>query len=336
MKASPDTMEVVMDTTTRLLPQSRARYEVLDGLRGIAAMLVVCFHLLEAHAENHFSQMLNHAYLAVDFFFVLSGFVIGYAYDARWGEGGLSTWGFVRRRLIRLQPMIAFGTLLGLAVFPFTVMAEGWEGRASVGAVMLCALLGALMIPVTPSHDVRGWEENYPLNGSQWSLFFEYAANLLYVFVLRFLPTRWLALATLAAAMLSVGYVFSSSGGDYHGGWAFTPAGLETGFSRVLYTFMVGLLLSRLPWRLRVPGPSSPVACCWLVFWRCPVWVRRRCSGPTPCMRPPACCSFFRSSSSWARRKRPPRGRRAGRSAASAGVSPTRSTSCSSRLPFAT
>ncbi len=76
--------------------------------------------------------------------------------------------------------MIVFGSLLGLAVVPATFMAEGWEGPASCGAVLLCALLGALMIPITPALDVRGWDENYPLNGSQWSLFFEYCANLLY------------------------------------------------------------------------------------------------------------------------------------------------------------
>ncbi len=204
-----------MDTPLRTLPQKRARYEVLDGLRGIAAILVVCFHLFEAHATSHFAQMINHACLAVDFFFVLSGFVIGYAYDGRWATGELGSWGFIRRRLIRLQPMIVLGTLLGLAVFPFTFMAEGWEGQASLGAVLLCSLLGALMIPITPALDVRGWDENYPLNGSQWSLFFEYAANLLYVLVLRFLPTRWLALATLAAGALSAWYVFTSSGGDY-------------------------------------------------------------------------------------------------------------------------
>ncbi len=213
-----------MDTSLRSPLHSRARYEVLDGLRGIAAILVVCFHLLEAHATNHFTQIINHGYLAVDFFFVLSGFVIGYAYDDRWTKRELGTWGFIRRRLIRLQPMIVFGTLLGLIVFPFTLGAEGRIENASLTAVLLCAVLGALMIPVTPSVEVRGWEENYPLNGSQWSLFFEYAANLLYVFVFRFLPTRWLALTTSVAGALSAWYVFTASGGSYNGGWAFTPA----------------------------------------------------------------------------------------------------------------
>ncbi len=249
-------MPGAMDTPSSPAPlQPRARYEVLDGLRGIAAILVVCFHLFEGHAENHFSQLLNHAYLAVDFFFVLSGFVIGYAYDGRWGKGTMSTWGFIRRRLIRLQPMIVFGSLLGLLLFPATFMAEGWEGQASLGAVLLCTLLGALMIPITPALDVRGWDENYPLNGSQWSLFFEYAANLLYSLVFRFLSTRWLACATAVAAGVSLLYVFRAPSGDYHGGWAFTLTGLETGFARVLYTFMVGLLLSRLRWTLRVKKP---------------------------------------------------------------------------------
>ena len=65
---------------------SKPHYDILDGLRGVAALLVVVFHLCEAHATSHFDQLLNHGYLAVDFFFALSGFVIGYAYDDRWGR----------------------------------------------------------------------------------------------------------------------------------------------------------------------------------------------------------------------------------------------------------
>ncbi|EOR95194.1 acyltransferase 3 [Arcticibacter svalbardensis MN12-7] len=54
----------------------------MDGLRGVAALVVVAFHCFEAYADgNRFNQILNHGYLAVDFFFLLSGFVVAYAYD---------------------------------------------------------------------------------------------------------------------------------------------------------------------------------------------------------------------------------------------------------------
>lgn len=63
---------------------SKPHYEILDGLRGVAAMLVVSYHLFETYYHGAPNQPINHGYLAVDFFFVLSGFVIGYAYDDRW------------------------------------------------------------------------------------------------------------------------------------------------------------------------------------------------------------------------------------------------------------
>src|SRR5438094_8581200 len=93
------------DHVTNSLPaagfgDSKRHYPILDGLRGVAALMVVAFHLCEAHAPDRFRQLVNHGYLAVDFFFLLSGFVIGYAYDDRWR--GMSLGGFFKRRLIRL------------------------------------------------------------------------------------------------------------------------------------------------------------------------------------------------------------------------------------------
>ena len=80
-----------MNTRTTYLA-SKPHYEILDGLRGVAAVMVIIFHLFEAHAGgSHLTQIINHGYLAVDFFFMLSGFVIGYAYDDRW-DGGGSYW----------------------------------------------------------------------------------------------------------------------------------------------------------------------------------------------------------------------------------------------------
>src|ERR1017187_9310640 len=93
--------------------ESKPRYEILDGLRGVAAVMVVVFHIFEARATSSLSQIVNHGYLAVDFFFVLSGFVIGYAYDDRWGK--MNRWDFFKRRLIRLHPMVIMGTIIGAA-----------------------------------------------------------------------------------------------------------------------------------------------------------------------------------------------------------------------------
>ena len=86
---------------------TKPHYPILDGLRGVAAILVVAFHIFETHSTSHLDQIINHGYLAVDFFFVLSGFVVGYAYDDRWGS--MTVGGFFKRRLIRLQPMVVMG-----------------------------------------------------------------------------------------------------------------------------------------------------------------------------------------------------------------------------------
>src|SRR5574344_191338 len=103
-----------MDKTNTYLA-SKPRYEILDGLRGVAALIVVAFHLFETYSPDPSLQILNHGYLAVDFFFVLSGFVICYAYDDRWDR--MSIGNFFKRRLIRLHPMLIFGTIFGACLF---------------------------------------------------------------------------------------------------------------------------------------------------------------------------------------------------------------------------
>ena len=87
-------------------------------MRGVAAITVVWFHLFEAYATSHLDQRINHGYLAVDFFFILSGFVIGYAYDDRWKKKDVGK-GFFKRRLIRLHPMVVMGAVIGAVMFYF-------------------------------------------------------------------------------------------------------------------------------------------------------------------------------------------------------------------------
>ncbi len=94
------------------MTDSKQHYQVLDALRGVAAIIVVCYHIFEGfsfaqitnQAGDGLIRIFNHGYLAVDFFFLLSGFVINYAYNDRWDK--LTTRKFFSRRLIRLHPML--------------------------------------------------------------------------------------------------------------------------------------------------------------------------------------------------------------------------------------
>ncbi len=231
-------------TSSAAFADTKPHYDILDGLRGVAAITVVCFHLFEAFATSHLDQRINHGYLAVDFFFILSGFVIGYAYDDRWNR--MSVKEFFTRRLIRLHPMVVMGALIGAAMF-YTQGCSVWDvSLISVGALLLATLMNALMIPATPGCEIRGVGEMYPLNGPSWSLFFEYIGNILYAFVLRKLPTRALTvLVVVAGCGLAI---FSILGplGDICVGFALTDENIVGGSLRLLFAFPAGLLLSRI------------------------------------------------------------------------------------------
>tara|TARA_R110002049_G_scaffold263086_9_gene439149 strand:- start:654 stop:1076 length:423 start_codon:yes stop_codon:yes gene_type:complete len=95
--------------------KSKPHFEILDGLRGVAAVVIVIFHFMEIVITDFSKNFISHGYLAVDFFFCLSGFVIAYAYDKRIAGMGLKT--FIKRRLIRLQPLVIIGSVLGLLTF---------------------------------------------------------------------------------------------------------------------------------------------------------------------------------------------------------------------------
>lgn len=243
---------------------SKPRYEILDGLRGVAAMIVVAFHLFETYSAGPTEQIFNHGYLAVDFFFVLSGYVVGYAYDDRFSKMG--TRGFFKRRLIRLQPMVIAGTLIGAALFYFGD-APGFElvGQTPVWKMLLVTLLGCLMIPLLPWWDIRGWQEINPLNGAVWSLMWEYIGNILYALFVRRLSKLWLGILVGLSAMLTIdlamnidatGLLKERLWAQYTviGGFGLSPDQLYIGAARLLYPFFAGLLLSRLGWKINARG----------------------------------------------------------------------------------
>jgi len=243
---------------------SKPRYEILDGLRGVAAMLVVAYHLFETYYGGKPDQPINHGYLAVDFFFVLSGFVIGYAYDDRWDR--MSTWSFFKRRLIRLHPMVIFGTLFGAIMFYLGSCGEfPLINQTSWWMVLLVMFWCFTMIPLPNTMDIRGWAETNPLNGPAWSLQWEYIANILYALVVRRFSKVTLGICVTIFAVMTIilclnidvtGFLEERSYASYTvvGGWSTTPDQLQIGITRLLYPFFCGLLISRVGKLIKVRG----------------------------------------------------------------------------------
>lgn len=226
---------------------SKLHFESLDALRGVAAMLVVLFHVFEIFSGgDHTKQILNHGYLAVDFFFLLSGFVIGHAYDDRWNK--MSRKDFFKRRLIRLHPMIIAGMLIGALCFYFSASEVLFPpvSETPIWKLVIYLLLGFSLLPAPATMDIRGWGEMHPLNGPAWSLFFEYIANIFYALFLRRVSTRILSALALMAGINLIWFAVSNPNGDVIGGWSITQEQLYVGFTRLLFPFLAGLVLSRI------------------------------------------------------------------------------------------
>lgn len=229
---------------------SKPHYELLDGLRGVAALVVILYHIFEgyAFASNGTIDTLNHGYLAVDFFFILSGFVIGYAYDDRCGKG-LTMKNFFKRRLIRLHPMVIMGAVLGAVTFYLQGCVQ-WDGtHIAISMVMLSLLCTMFFIPAMPGvgYEVRGNGEMFPLNGPCWSLFFEYIGNILYALFIRRLSNKALAVlvAVLGVALTLFAVLDISGYGNIGVGWTLDGVNFIGGTLRMLFPFSMGMLLSR-------------------------------------------------------------------------------------------
>lgn len=247
-----------------MLLRSKQRYDILDGLRGVAALMVIIFHFFELYSfGNPSKQIINHGYLAVDFFYVLSGFVLGYAYDDRWDK--MSYWDFYKRRLIRLHPMVIAGSLLGMCYF-FLGECINSPNIESVNPLyfFLTIIMSILMIPCPAQMDIRGWGETNSFNGPNWTLTYEYIVNILYSLIFRRLHTIIIGILTLASALLLVNLtcnfdIFNvmnereSNKYTVIGGWSLTSCELCVGFTRLFYPYFAGYLVYRLKLKIRIP-----------------------------------------------------------------------------------
>ena len=213
----------------------RRRFTALDGLRGLAALVVVVWH-------TGATRLIPGGYLAVDLFFVLSGFVLAYAFGERRGWAA-----FMGARLKRLYPLYIAGALLGAVIFLRWVPFDARYAE-TVGAA-------AFMLP-TPV--AWGTYRPYPLDTPAWSLLFELLVNGVWFALLPWLSARALgAIIALSGALLAL--VIAANGGVQVGdaGAWFLPLG----FTRATFSFFAGVACFRV-WKTH-PANWAPPA--WLL-----------------------------------------------------------------------
>lgn len=206
-------------------------YLSLDGMRGVGAMLVVIGHCYIFWA----GLSMPNGFPIVDMFFLFSGFVIAFAYEQKF-RSGMGVGQFLLQRLVRLYPLYFLGLMMGSVVFMAIV--------ADNGVVAIVDYFAQLVpqIFMLPSPDLTGTGTFFQFNGPAWTLFFELAANAVYILCWRWLKSTrvlavvvglsaiWLAVTTLAAGKIDMGPT-------WHDFWG--------GFARVGFSFFGGVLLFR-------------------------------------------------------------------------------------------
>lgn len=218
---------------------SPGHFPALDGLRGVAALAVLVLHL------PPLAGYVFHGYLAVDLFFIMSGFVVAHAYERRL-LGGWPLSAFIRTRIVRLWPLYLLGTAIGAGIF--ASVAGDASGFAALTVLVAAAVF---LIPLPLGAEVQVFDLNRPA----WSLFFEMVANIVYAAFASRLSNRVLAIIVGLGALTLAACVLTAGTGSL-GHHAESFAG---GAARIAFGFPTGVLLYRahVAGRLtmRVPAP---------------------------------------------------------------------------------
>lgn len=202
------------------------RYVTLDGMRGVAALAVAAYHLNDTLAPN--------GYLAVDFFFALSGFVLAIAYTNRL-RADTSVLRFLQARIVRLYPLFLAGIALG-AAHRLQLLARGGGSDLGISGLAHATFFGALMLP-DPFHSFL-----YPINEVFWSIFAEILVNIAFAVFLIRIPARALRVATLASGAILC--LASYRIGSANGGAQWDTA--DVGLIRTVFSFCVGMVVANM------------------------------------------------------------------------------------------
>ena len=230
----------------------RPRLSQLDGLRGVAALAIMFYHLdLVFRSHSPFIR----GYLMVDLFFLLSGFVLAVSTEKKL-NAGIGAFAFTKARFVRLWPLVAVGA--GVALVRALVI-----GLADPLTLLWWLALDLAMIPV-----LTGLGPFYRFNGPQWTLFWEMVANFLHALLLRRVPTRWL-LVIAGAFGVALVLVVQKHGSDTMGVSALTWQTWYKPLPRVGWSYVMGVWLGRiylsgvrtpaLPWQLALLLPIAGV-----------------------------------------------------------------------------
>ena len=207
---------------------SQRRYYTLDGLRGFAALMVAIYHLGQRSVG-----IVSHGYLAVDFFFMLSGFVIALNYQARMAQG-MAFSRFTQARLVRVYPMFFLGLVIGV---PAKILRANMNGTAPLGVTDVPNFIANLVILPSPFSYLL-----FPFNGALWSLFIELFISLLFGALLYRASDRTLIVLILSAAAALI-FVFVRPDDYIDMGWSWSN--LVGGATRACFAFPLGMLMYR-------------------------------------------------------------------------------------------
>jgi peptidoglycan/LPS O-acetylase OafA/YrhL len=236
---------------------AKHRFHTLDGMRGIAALAVMLYHY---HVVPGHTTWLLNGPSAVDFFFILSGFVVLHGYGAKL-ENGMTARAYLARRVARLWPLMALGVLVGLPA--------AYMQRGSAGALLGSVAANLCFLPYLGSNALAGSSIIFPTDDPLWSIFFEMVASIAFIWLAKIGSNKWLgAISAASLALVLIGALIRTHQEHYNGldvGAGYNAATFLGGFPRVAFGFVLGMLIYRI-YGERRPGLSIHPAFLYLVL----------------------------------------------------------------------